>query len=164
MSDLVPLACSVRQVVDFDRYAEFIGEELQRVFPQTHARAVAATSVGGDNKARGTGIADVPDFLAPAADGVHREGRRIIVDTDAHPASVGGEIVDAVRNSTSELFDQNVMHAHLFRFGLRPPLAASVLEVADEFPFLRVNRDLRLVLGQCYLELRIDQVELLIAV
>src|SRR5215207_11247372 len=101
MLDLVPFAGSWRQVVNLDRDIEFIGEPLQVKFPQTHARAVAAAAIGGDQQAPGEGIANAADLLPPSSDRLHGERRRIIVDADVDPTRVGGQIIYSIRHGAS---------------------------------------------------------------
>ena len=52
------------------------------------------------------------------------------------------------------------MHANFLRFALRTPLAATILEVADQFLFLGVNRDHRLMSGQSFSHTLVDVVKL----
>jgi hypothetical protein len=52
----------------------------------------------------------------------------------------------------------------LLRRAARPPLPATVLEVADQFLLFGVHRDHRLAVGQASLRRRIDELELGIAV
>ena len=56
------------------------------------------------------------------------------------------------------------MHAHLFRIALSAPFAAGVLEIADQFLLLRVDRYGRLVLGHRRLDRVVDDPELRVAV
>jgi hypothetical protein len=83
-----------------------------------------------------------------------------MIDTDADPAGVAGDIANTIWNRLAEIFDQEVMHADLLRLALRTPLAAAVLEVADQFLFLGVDRDPRLMIGQSLGHTLVDIVEL----
>jgi hypothetical protein len=87
-----------------------------------------------------------------------------MVDADAHPTRVGGKIVDAIGHSTTEVGDDKIVHANFLRLALRPPFAASVLEVADQFLLLGVDRDRRLPCRQRFLHPIVDVVELRIAI
>jgi hypothetical protein len=62
------------------------------------------------------------------------------------------------------LLDQEVVHAHFFRIASRTPFAAGVLEIADQFLLLRIDRNSRLVLGHGRLEGLVDEAELRVAV
>ena len=62
------------------------------------------------------------------------------------------------------LLDQEIVHAHFLRIALLAPVAASVLEIADQFLLLRIDRNSRLVLGHGCLDRVVDDVELRVAV
>ncbi len=143
---------------------EFIGEPLQLAFPQTHARAVAAATIGGDQQTLCQGVANTTDVLPPAADRLHGESRRIIVNADIHPTRVGGKIINSVRHGAAEVIDQKIVHAHVLRLALGSPFPTGVLEIADQFLLLRVHGDHRLVLGQGRLNRVVDEMELGVAV
>ncbi len=104
------------------------------------------------------------DVLPPWADRLNREGRRIVVDPDADTAGVGGEIINSVRHGAAELLDQEIVHAHFLRVALHAPLAAGVLEIADQFLLLGIDGDRWLVLGHGRLDRVVDDVELRVAV
>ena len=87
-----------------------------------------------------------------------------MIHADTDPASVRGQVVDAIRHRSAEFLDQKVMHAHLFRLALRTPLPSGVLEVADKLLLLRVDRDHRLLRGQRRRHALIDVGELRVAV
>src|SRR5271166_6478419 len=127
-------------MMDFDGYSEFIGEALQFKFPQSHARAVRSAAVGGDDQAPCERIANTANLLPPSADRVNREGRRVVVDPDVDPARVCGQILNAIRHGATEFLDQEIVHAHFFRIALLAPLAAGVLEIADQFLLLGIPR------------------------
>ena len=95
--DLVPFAGAGREVADGHGQAGLVGEALQLELPQPDARAVAAAAIGGDQQpARRRDSARCPMSLPPAADALDREGGGVVVDADADPALVGGDVVDAV--------------------------------------------------------------------
>src|SRR5271166_5196521 len=50
-------------------------------------------------------------------------------------ALVGGEVVDAVRNSAPQLLDQEIVDAHILEIPLGPPFAPRVLEIPDQLLF-----------------------------
>src|SRR3712207_4037316 len=129
--DLVPFAGAGREVADAERQARLVGQPLQLPLPQPQPRAVAPPAVGGDQQPPRLRVARPPRPVPPAPDGGHREGRRAVVDADADPAGVGGQVVDPIRADAPESREGEVVHAHLLRRALRPPLAAAVLEVAD---------------------------------
>ena len=87
-----------------------------------------------------------------------------MVDADADPAGILADVVDAVRHGAAELFDEEVVHPHRLGRTLGSPFAAGVLEVADQFLLLGIDRDRRLAPRQRLLHLRVDVVELGIAI
>ena len=104
------------------------------------------------------------DLLPPAANRLDREGRRVVGDADAHPTGIAGEIVNAIGDRPPQFLDQEVVDPHLFRLALATPLASGILEVADEFLFLGVDRDHCLAFGQGGADLGVDVGELGIAI
>jgi hypothetical protein len=67
-----------------------------------------------------------------------------VVHPHADPPRVAGQIVDPVRDRFPVLRDEEIVHPHRRGLPFRPPLATGVLEVADQFLLLRVDRDDRL--------------------
>lgn len=84
--DALPFAGAGRQMADGDGDAELVGEGLQLALPQPNPHAVATAAIGGDQQPRRFGIACVSHGPPPAANGIHRNARRVVVDADAHPA------------------------------------------------------------------------------
>ena len=88
-----------------------------------------------------------------------------MVDADADPAGIGGQIVDAVRHRPAQFLDQKIMHPNLFGLALRAPLPAGVLEVSDELLLLRIDRNHRLLRRPArVVTLCIDVAELRVAI
>ena len=87
-----------------------------------------------------------------------------MVDPDTHPSGIRGKIVDAIGHRPAEFLDQEVMDPDLFRIALRAILAAIVAEIPDQFLFLGVDRDHRLLFGQSRGHLGVDVAELRIPV
>jgi len=137
---------------------------LQFDLPQSHARTVAAAAISGDQQAAGIGIALAPHQLPPASDGVDRESRGVVVDAHAHPAGVAGDIVDPIGNRPTQFGDDKIVHANVLGRTLRPPFASGVLEVADEFLLLGVDRDRRLPRRERFFHPIVDVVELGVAI
>src|SRR4029077_8368482 len=148
------------------QYAEAVSlaRLFKSVFPQPSRRAVAAAAVGGDQQSGGVGVARPPDGLPPLADAVDREGRRVVVDADTHPSGIRGQVIDPVRHSAAELLDQEVMDPDLFRVALRAIFAPVVAEIPDQFLFLGVDGDHRLLFRQSGGYLAVDIAELRIPV
>jgi len=87
-----------------------------------------------------------------------------MVNADTHPTRIGGEVVDPVRHCAAELLDQEVMDTDLFWVTLGTIFAPVVAEIADQFLFLGVDGDHRLLFGQCRGHLGVDVAELRIPV
>src|ERR1700752_584820 len=162
--DLVPLAGAGRQVANYDVEAEFVGQLLQFAFPQPYPRAVAAAAIGGDQQSAGVGVTRPADGLPPLADAVHREGGRVVVNADTHPSAIGGQVIDPVRHRAAELLDQEIMDPDLFRVALGAIFAPVVAEIPDQFLFLGVDGDHRLMFSQSRGHLAVDVAELRIPV
>ncbi len=160
MPDFVPFARSRREVMTLDRYIEFIGEFLQLAFPQTHGRTIAVTTIRGNEQTLCQRITNAAYVLPLAANGLHGERRRIVVDPDVHPARVGAKIINSIGCGAAEFLDQKVVHTNLFRVALGALFAAGVLESAHEFLVLRVDGEHRLVLGQAHPDRLVDEAEL----
>jgi len=79
-----------------------------------------------------------------------------MVNADTHPTRIGGEVVDPVRHRATELLAQEVMDPDFFRVALGAILAARIAEIADQFLFVGVDGDHRLLFGHCGGHLGVD--------
>ncbi len=127
-------------------------------------RTIAAAAIGGDQQAFGVRVTLAAHEAPPASDGVRREGSRIVVDADAYPTGVVGDVVDAVGHGPAEFGDDEVMHPHFVGRTLWPPFASGIPEVADEFLLLRVDRNRWLARRQALPSPLVDVVELRVAI
>src|SRR5215468_827067 len=162
--DLVPLAGPWREMTDADGEAEFVGDALQIVLPDVGAVAVAATGVGGDENLARVGIPLRTDLFPPRLDGGDREHRGVVIDADADEPVVGTDVVDAVRDHLADRVLWEVMDIDELRLVLGLPLAAAVLEVADQLLLLGVDRDHRHAALKTRLRGLVDVLELRVAV
>src|ERR1700736_1098268 len=169
--DFVPLAGAGGQVAARDVEAELVGQLLEFAFPQPHPRAVAAPApslrwgrLGGDQQSGRLGIARPTDGAPPLADAIDGERGRVMVNADTHPTGIGGEVVDPVRHRAAELLDQEVMDPDFFRVALGAIFASVVAKIADQFLFLGIDGDYRLLFGQRRGHLGVDVAELRIPV
>ena len=71
-----------------------------------------------------------------------------MVDADTDPPRIGREVVDPVRHRATQFLDQEVMDPDFFRVALRAIFAPVVAEIPDQFLFLGVDGDHRLIFGQ----------------
>ena len=70
-----------------------------------------------------------------------------MIDSDAHPALVGRQVVDAVGRHLAEFGIDEIMDPRCLRIALRPPFPAAVLEIADQFLLLGVDGNYRIACG-----------------
>ena len=79
-------------------------------------------------------------------------------------AGVGGYVVDAVGRDLTQLFIHEVVDIDTPWIAFQAQVRAAVLEVADHFLLLDVDRDHRLLLCLCGNDFGIDLFELRIAI
>jgi len=99
----------------------------------------------------------------PQADRGDRERRRVVIAPHAHPRFVACHIVDPVRDGLADRVPGKVVHAHRLRRPGRLPFLARILEIADQFLLLRIDRDDRLLAPQQRRRRRVDVLELRVA-
>jgi len=87
-----------------------------------------------------------------------------VIEADADPSLVGGDIVNPVRNRLAVGCDPEVVHAHFFGLALGSQLPAGVPEVANQLLFLGIDRDRRLAGPPEAAHAGVDMLELGIAV
>ena len=132
-----------------DREMCFVGQRLQLGLPEAGAVAVGAAAVGGDRQAGGGRVAARAELEPPAADRLNGELGGVIVDSDVDPADIVGDVVDTVGGGLAQFGVAEVVGAYLLGLALATQLAPGVLEVADEFFLLGVDRDRRLPGLEC---------------
>jgi len=126
--DAVPLGGAGRMVGDCHCQARLIGETLKFALPQPDSCAVGAAAIRGDGQAIRAWIAGLTQFLLPATDAFHREGRGIGINPDTDPAVIGRDVVHPIGSDLAKFRDLEVMHPHGFRLALVTQFAATVLE------------------------------------
>src|SRR3954469_20382088 len=142
MLDRVPLAGSGWKVTDLDLDAELIGQLLQLAFPQ--AIPVAAATIRRNQHAAGLGIAWMTHFFPPAPDAFDGEFGGVVIDPNADPTLIGGDIVDAVGRDLAEVRINEIIDANFLRLSFWLPFLATVLEIADQFLLLGVDGNHRI--------------------
>src|SRR5450755_4182655 len=88
---------------DDNGQSQFVGELLEFDLPKANARAVASAAVGSDRQAMGARVAGVSHEHPPGAYRIHGEGGGVVIDPDADPSFVVGDVVDAVGRGATEL-------------------------------------------------------------
>ena len=87
-----------------------------------------------------------------------------MVGADGHPAGVRGQVIDPVRHRLARAVPGEVMGPGRRRLALGPPLAARVLELADQLLLLGVHADHRIGGVLVGLDLLVDVPELRVPV
>src|SRR3954464_2032321 len=144
MFDRVPLAGSGWKVTDLDLDAELIGQLLQLAFPQADPIPVAAATIRRNQHAAGRGIAGMTHFFPPAPDAFDGEFGGVVIDPNADPPLIGGDIVDAVGRDLAEVRINEIIDANFLRLSFWLPFLATVLEIADQFLLLGVDGNHRI--------------------
>ena len=86
--DLVPLACSGREVAAGDLQPGLLREPRQLCFPGPGAVAVRAARVAGDQQPRRMRVAVLADGIPPAADRFRGERRGVVIGADVDEPGV----------------------------------------------------------------------------
>ena len=158
--DFVPLAGAGRKVAHSQAQPRGGGQVLQRHFPQSAASTVAPSTVGHDQQRRGVREARVSHFPPPPQDRGGGELCGVMINADAHPAFVVLQIVHPIRNRLAQGLIDEVVDADFLRAAARAVFPAPILEVADQFLFLRVHRDGGLAAVQEALAVLVNLLEL----
>src|SRR6202051_1521165 len=106
---------------------------------------MTAAAVSRDHQPRGFAIALAPHGLPPTADRIDREASCIMVDADADPTGVVGDVMESVGCSPAKGGVQEVVHPDFFWIALGTILPAVVLEVADQLFLLGIDRNSGLI-------------------
>src|SRR4029077_8433357 len=78
--------------------------------------------------------------LPPTTYGLGREVGGVMVNADADPTFIIGQVEDAIGNCFTQGRILKVVHTHLFRLALRSPFPARILEISHQFLLFRVYR------------------------
>lgn len=91
-----------------------------------------------------------------------------MVDTNAHPATIVANIINAIGRSASQLRDREIMDAHHFGRASRsifaPAILPAILKVSNQLFLLGIDRDCWCGRNQRLPHVFIDVMELLIAI
>ena len=133
MLDLVPLTRARRDMANCDRQTQLVHKTLQAKLPKSTTAAVAAASVGRNQKFLHIWVDSRAHAVPPTTDRFDRELRGIAVYAHVYPPFVLRDIIYAVRNSNPKVFVLKVVRAHRLGRPLGTPLAAGVLKIPDQF-------------------------------
>src|SRR6202167_4975847 len=110
------------------------------------------------------GITRPADPIEPEPNAVDGELLGIMVDSKADVAVVGANVVDPVGDDFAQFLVLEIVGVDLDRPTLRAIVAAAVLELAEQFLLLRVDRYHRLIVDLKLLDLGVDIFELSVAI
>jgi hypothetical protein len=97
--------------------------------------AIAAATVGIDQKSASGRIAGRAEPVPPAAYARHRKHGGVVADPEVDPPIIGGDIVDAIRRHHAEFRDGEVVHPHRLGLSLRTQLTAAIFPATGGISF-----------------------------
>ena len=147
MFDFIPLAGAGREMANLQCQSQFISEGLQGFLPQTVATTVAPAAIGGNQQPFCLRISLHSHLQPPAPNAGDGELGRVVIDPDADPTGVVGEVVYAVGNRLAQILVGKIVDVDLLRDSFGFAFLACVLEFSDQFLLLRINRDDGLILS-----------------
>jgi hypothetical protein len=109
--NFVPFTSAGRKVADMDGHFQPRCHVLQRDLPQSAAAVITPATVCCGEQMTGSTMSLRFHYLPPTTNGFRREPGGIVINADAHPALVAGNITDAIRNDFDQLQSINI---HLF--------------------------------------------------
>ena len=86
---------------------------LERTFPYSGATAMTPTPIGHDASRFGFGIHHPPHVVPPSLETGARQVRRILITPHAHPALIGGHVVDPRGKRRAQDLIHAIRHPHL---------------------------------------------------
>ena len=87
-----------------------------------------------------------------------------MINPYTHPSVVGRDVVHTIGNALAEVLVDKILAADLHRLSLGMPFPPRILEISDQFLFLRVDRYHRLPPFLKRLDVLVDMLKLRIAV
>src|SRR6516165_512908 len=150
--------------MDVQRQSGFVGELLQLKLPQPHPHAIGAAAIGRDRQFAHIGIALASHRRTPVTDRLDRKLGSVAGDADADPTFIGAHIVNTVGHRLAQLLIGKIVHIDALWRAFWTPVGAGVLEVAEQLFLLGIDRDHRLPGSLRSQYLRVDVLELRIAV
>ncbi len=135
---------------------------LELRLPQAQAISIAATAVTQDQDRRCVGEVELSNLLPPACQNVHSKLGRIGRFANVHIATIAIEHVNAIGNCPSKRVQLEIVVVHALSF--QTPALSWVLIVANQLLSLGINADNWPTVAQKELLLRLDILELGVAV
>lgn len=162
--DLVPLACPRRKMTHRNRQTHLVSQSLQFPLPQAGPRSIASARIGCNQQGSRFWVGRASHGSPPPSNALDRKGRRVVINSNAHPTLIAFEVIHAIGNGFSLPRNNEVVNPYSPGTTLPAPFPARILEISNQFLLLRVHRNDRLagsVVPDC---LPIDVFELRIAV
>jgi hypothetical protein len=125
-------------VGDGEGEAVGIGQlRLELGFPSAATIAVTAAGIAQDKELAGAWIAERSFLAPPMCNGVSREGGCVMGDTDHNRATIGEQIIDAVRDGDARGIGAEVVIVD--PAGRQIPARTGIFEIADQFAFFSID-------------------------
>jgi hypothetical protein len=138
MLDGVPFRSSRGVVGDGEGKAVGIGQlGLELGFPSAATIAVTAAGIAEDEELLGAWITEHSLLAPPMSDGVSGEGGSVMGDADHDGASMGEQIIDAVRDGDARGIGAEVVIVD--PAGRQIPARPGIFEIADQFTFFGID-------------------------
>jgi hypothetical protein len=110
---------------------------LELGFPGAATTAVTAAGIAEDEELSGAWITEQSLLAPPMSDGVSGEGRCVMGDADYDGASIGEQIIDAVRDGDARGIGAEVVIVD--QAGRQIPTRPGIFEIADQFTFFGID-------------------------
>ena len=137
---LVPCACSRWKMAYREASSDGIGQLLPRHLPHADAVSVPAARSRRHQPLCGFGIPPRAHRLPPATERLGSTRRGVMIHPPTHPAGVGREGVDPLRDALATLLVDKVLRAHLDRVPRGRPCVTGLLAIPEPCLLLRSNR------------------------
>ncbi len=120
MLNLVPFTRPWWKMTNRDAQSKFVGQALQRYFPQPGTVTITAATICCDKKFSCFRIDVRTHFAPPAPQTFHCEFRCVVVNANTHPANIGCLVIHAIGINFAQFFVNKIISANQFRFAFWP--------------------------------------------
>ncbi len=139
MLNRIPFGSASGKMRHYDCQSEFVRHALQPILPSPSAIAIGIAAVTFNQQFMLIRAMCSPDPQPPASDRPDSKLRRLVRSSDNDESLVASHVVDPEWIRDADGVAGEVILQHLTR--RLPPRAASILEVPNQFAFLRINAD-----------------------
>jgi hypothetical protein len=112
---------------------------LEFCFPSAATIAVTTAGIAQDEELSGAWITEQSLLAPPMCDSVSGEGGCVMGDADYDRASIGEQIIDAVRDGDARGIGAEVVIVD--QAGTQIPARTGIFEIADQFAFFGIDAD-----------------------